>query len=204
MEVLRVIDAGPRAWLVEVADPLGFTAAVRAALGPDVVEVIPAATTVLVTAAAHADRLALRSRLEALPAAPAEPGDEPPAVEIPVVYDGEDLGAVAEATGLAIAEVVARHAGATYRCAFCGFAPGFGYLDGLDPALSLPRRPSPRTRIPAGAVAIAAGYSAVYPSVSPGGWHLLGHTEAIMWRTERDPPALVVPGATVRFVEVGS
>ncbi len=97
-------------------------------------------------------------------------------------------------------EVVERHTAPTYRCAFCGFAPGFAYLTGLDPALHLPRRPTPRTRVPAGSVAIAAEYAAVYPSASPGGWHLIGHTDATMWDATRDEPALVRPGTLVRFV----
>ena len=90
------------------------------------------------------------------------------------MYDGEDLADVAAACGMSTDEVVRRHVAGRYTCAFCGFAPGFAYLTGLDPALHLPRRPTPRTRVPAGAVAIAAEYTAVYPSPSPGGWHLLG------------------------------
>ena len=100
-----------------------------------------------------------------------------------------------------VGEVAARHAAPTYTCAFCGFAPGFAYLVGLDPALHLPRRATPRTRVPAGSVAIAAEYTAVYPSASPGGWHLLGHTTLALWdplpRTRR---RCVEPGTSVRFV----
>ena len=202
-EPVTVVDYGPQAWLVEVADPLGFAAAVHDALGDDVDEIVPAAATVLVTVASPADRAAIREALTSLRPARTDHAAEVAAVELPVLYDGEDLEDVAEATGMSVAEVVARHAAPTYRCAFCGFAPGFGYLTGLDPSLHLPRRATPRIRIPAGAVAIAAGYSAVYPSASPGGWHLIGHTDAPMWRTDRDPPALVVPGAEVHFVEVG-
>ena len=95
---------------------------------------------------------------------------------------------------------MSRHSDATYRAAFCGFAPGFAYLTGLDPALQLPRRATPRTRVPAGSVAIAAGYSAVYPTTSPGGWHLVGHTDAVLFDADRDPPALIAPGTTVHFV----
>jgi len=99
-----------------------------------------------------------------------------------------------------VAEVVDLHTSATYRCAFCGFAPGFGYLTGLDPSLHLARRATPRSRVPSGSVAIAAGYSAVYPTASPGGWHLLGRTHVELWRSDRDVPALITPGAFVRFV----
>ena len=92
------------------------------------------------------------------------------AVTIDVVYGGPDLVAVAEATGLTVGQVVERHLSGTYTVAFCGFSPGFAYLRGLDPALQIPRRAVPRTRVPAGSVAIAARYSSVYPSASPGGW----------------------------------
>lgn len=95
-----------------------------------------------------------------------------------------------------------RHAAGTYRAAFCGFAPGFAYLTGLDPSLHLPRRDTPRTRVPAGSIAIAAEYTAVYPSASPGGWHLIGRTDATLFDPQRQPPALIVPGTAVHFVPV--
>ncbi len=116
------------------------------------------------------------------------------------MYDGEDLDDVARATGLDRDEVIARHTGSSFRVDFCGFAPGFAYLRGLDEALWLPRRSTPRTRVPAGSVAIADVYSAVYPGVSPGGWHLLGTTSTRVWDVDRDPPALLEPGTEVRFV----
>lgn len=122
-----------------------------------------------------------------------------PALSIDVAYDGEDLTAVASATGLSIAEVVTRHSDAEYLAAFAGFAPGFTYLTGLDPLLALPRRSTPRTSVPAGSVAIAVGYSAVYPRPSPGGWHLLGHTSAVLFDPRGNPPALITPGTRVRF-----
>ena len=120
-------------------------------------------------------------------------------VVLDVVYDGDDLGDVAGAAGLTVEEVVEIHSGALYGCDFCGFAPGFAYLSGLDPRLHLPRRATPRTSVPAGSVAIAGPYTAAYPSASPGGWHLLGRTDATMWDLGADPPALITPGATVRF-----
>ena len=120
-------------------------------------------------------------------------------VRIPVVYDGPDLAEVADATGLTTREVVGLHTAATYRVDFCGFAPGFGYLSGLPEALHRPRRQTPRTRVPAGAVAIASHYSAVYPTASPGGWHLLGSTDVSMFDPARTPPALLAPGTRVRF-----
>jgi KipI family sensor histidine kinase inhibitor len=120
--------------------------------------------------------------------------------DIPVDYDGEDLVAVAALVGCSVADVVEMHSAATYRVAFCGFAPGFGYLTGLDPRLHVPRRDTPRTKVPAGSVAIASEYSAVYPRSSPGGWHLLGTTKTTMWNVNHTPPSLLQPGDTVRFV----
>ncbi len=122
-------------------------------------------------------------------------------VEIPVVYDGPDLDAVATMLRLSRDEVVALHTGGLWTAGFAGFAPGFAYLTGADGRLSVPRRAEPRTRVPAGAVALAAGYSAVYPRPSPGGWQLIGRTEEPMWEITRDPPALVGAGQRVQFVE---
>jgi KipI family sensor histidine kinase inhibitor len=117
-------------------------------------------------------------------------------VEIPVRYDGEDLESVAQACSLTTEQLIVLHSGVEYEVSFCGFAPGFAYLVGLPHQLHLPRRASPRTRVP------AATYSAVYPRESPGGWHLLGTTNASMWDVSRQPPALLQPGMGVRFVRV--
>ncbi|MFV0306684.1 MAG: 5-oxoprolinase subunit B family protein [Desertimonas sp.] len=201
----RFRPSGPRAWLVETDDPLGFSATVRAGAsgaGVAVVEVVPAERTVLVTVATGDQLAPARRWLAALPAT-AGGARSDKAIELAVRYDGEDLAGVAEATGLSVAEVIARHTGNDYVSAFCGFAPGFAYLTGLDPMLVLPRRDTPRTRVPAGSVAVAAGYTAVYPSVSPGGWHLLGHTDATLWDLARRPPALLAPGTRVRFRVIG-
>ena len=110
---------------------------------------------------------------------------------------------MAALTGLSQAEVIARHQAAEYRVGWLGFAPGFGYITGLDPALAVPRLDSPRLSVPAGSVAIAGGLAAVYPAASPGGWRLLGRTAAVMWDPGRDPPALLAPGQRVRFRGVG-
>lgn len=121
-------------------------------------------------------------------------------VELPVHYDGADLAAVAAHAGLSTAEVVALHTAPEYTVRFCGFSPGFGYLDGLDARLHVPRHHSPRTSVPAGSVAIAGAFTGVYPRSSPGGWQLLGRTAAVLWDVRRDPPALLAPGTRVRFV----
>ncbi|NNG35450.1 allophanate hydrolase subunit 1 [Nakamurella sp. DB0629] len=123
-------------------------------------------------------------------------------VEIPVRYDGADLGEVAALTGLGVAELIAAHTDSVWRAAFAGFAPGFAYLTGGDPRLAVPRRTHPRTEIPSGAVGLAGEYCGIYPRRSPGGWQLIGRTDAVLWDERRDPPALLTPGTLVRFVAV--
>lgn len=183
--------------------PAGWAAAVGALGLSGVVDIVPAARTVLVSCATADDLAAVRPRLADVHTAgggPVDPGAVAPAVTIAVRYDGLDLAEVADRCGTTVAGVVELHAGGDYRVAFCGFAPGFAYLDGLPPELALPRRATPRPRVPTGAVAIAAGYAAVYPRDSPGGWHLLGHTDAVLWDVDRARPALLTPGTAVRFV----
>ena len=201
---MRVLPCGQRAVLVELDDldaVMGLHAALAARPLEGVLEVVPAARTLLVCfdpLATDAGRLT--RALRATPFAPGAPAAGPQA-EIPVTYDGEDLEAVAAHAGIAPAEVGARHAGGEYVVAFIGFAPGFAYMTGLDERLHVPRRDEPRTRVPAGAVAVADRFTAVYPRPSPGGWQLIGSTDAPLWDLEREPPALLVPGARVRFVE---
>jgi KipI family sensor histidine kinase inhibitor len=128
-------------------------------------------------------------------------GAEP--ILIPVRYggeDGPDLEAVAAATGCGVSEVVSRHSAVTYRVTMMGFVPGFGYLWPLDERLRLPRRDVPRTRVPAGSVAIAGAQTAVYPATTPGGWHLLGRTDAVLCDFSRADPFLFEVGRSVRFV----
>ena len=119
--------------------------------------------------------------------------------QIPVHYDGMDLESVAAATGLSTSEVVARHAARTYTVDLIGFVPGFAYLSELDPSLQIPRRSEPRSRVPAGSVAIAAALTGVYPLDTPGGWHIIGRTDTHMFDPIREPPALLQAGDTVRF-----
>lgn len=119
--------------------------------------------------------------------------------DIEVTYNGEDLKEVARVTGLSIIEVILCHSAATYTVAFLGFAPGFPYLAGLDPKLRMPRLQSPRTQVPAGAVAIADEFSGIYPQATPGGWRILGHTNTVLFDVSRPTPALLMPSDTVHF-----
>ncbi|WP_067458727.1 5-oxoprolinase subunit PxpB [Actinomadura macra] len=199
---MRIRRAGDAALLVETGDlstAHRLNAALRHAALPGIVDVVPGERTVLVVAAPSADLDRLAARLPGLPL-PEDAGGDADPVEVPVVYDGEDLDEVARLTGLSRDEVVQRHCGATYTVAYLGFSPGFGYLTGLDPALHVPRRESPRTAVPAGSVAIAGPYAAVYPSRSPGGWRLLGRSGLALWDVTRDPPSLLRPGTRVCFV----
>ncbi|WP_458690916.1 5-oxoprolinase subunit B family protein [Nocardia tengchongensis] len=227
----EVRAAGDRALLVIPPLPAmiaGLLSALRPP-PPGVVDVLPAAETVLVILDSPQSLVVARKRLQALlirleaaarvsagarrlpDRPPAEIGatgsegenSEPAPVLIPVRYGGADLPEVARLLGLSESEVVAQHTGAVWRCAFVGFAPGFGYLESPDARLTVPRRTQARTAIPAGAVALAGGYSAVYPRRSPGGWQVIGTTDASMWDVDRDPPALVRAGTPVRFVDAG-
>jgi KipI family sensor histidine kinase inhibitor len=166
---------------------------------PGVVDLVPAARTLLVrldpaatTVVAVAEALADRE-------ADAHDHRDVDEIEVPVTYDGEDLDAVAEHTGLTTREVVEAHTGTPWTVAFVGFAPGFAYLAGGDDRLRVPRRSDPRRRVPAGAVGLAGEFSGVYPRTSPGGWQLIGRTELRMWDLDRDPPGLLAPRTVVRF-----
>ncbi len=128
------------------------------------------------------------------------------AIEIPVCYGGAfgaDLEDSARELGISPDELIARHAAATYRVAMIGFAPGFPYLLGMDPAIALPRLATPRTRVPAGSVGIGGAQTGIYPKESPGGWRILGRTPLVLFDETRDPPALLAPGDAVRFVPIG-
>jgi KipI family sensor histidine kinase inhibitor len=162
----------------------------------DAVEVVPAARTVLFDGVA--DPAALTTWLRGW-----TPSGELPdggLVEVPTTYDGPDLEFVATAWGTDVAGVVARHSAVEYVAAFCGFAPGFSYLSGLPPELAVPRLESPRPRVGPGSVGLAGAWCGVYPTASPGGWRLLGRTDATLWDQTRDHPALLPPGTRVVFV----
>ena len=196
---MRVLPFGPGAILAEyesLAEVMSVDAALRDSDLAGIDEVIPAARTVLVTYN-RVDRAALEKLLVPGPSVLRAEG---PIVEIPVIYDGPDLEEVSEATGLSIDEIIQTHSGTVYSAAFLGFTPGWAYLVGLPPSLHLPRRPTPRTSVASGSVAIANEFTGVYPTLSPGGWHLLGHTTATMFDVDRDKPSLVMAGDRVRFV----
>ena len=197
----RLLPYGAAAVLLECAD-LVETQRLRPGIEQRfdaVTEIVPGARTLLLrlgrplSAAERQDLLDL-------------PGVDPPTaadqdmVTIDVDYSGPDLAEVAERTGMSADEVVATHAGQVWAVAFCGFAPGFGYLVGEHDRLAVPRRERPRTAVPAGAVGLAGAFSGVYPRSGPGGWQLIGHTDATLWDLDRDPPALLQPGGRVRFV----
>ncbi|MFC3689702.1 5-oxoprolinase subunit B family protein [Aquipuribacter hungaricus] len=221
---MRVLPSGSGGVLVEVDDlaqVLALAAHLRAHPPTGVVDVVPAARTVLLVldqavtgpAAVGAAVRALPSELLRGPAdlgpggtgATAGEAAAGPVVTVPVVYDGADLDEVGALTGWGADGVVARHTATTWTVAFSGFAPGFAYCvaDG-GPVWQVPRRATPRTRVPAGSVALADAWTGVYPGASPGGWQLLGRTGAPLWDVDREPPALLRPGVRVRFVDAGN
>ena len=200
-----MLPYGDRALLVEVAD-LAAVAAVRGALErsplPGQRDLVPAARTVLVVLDRAPSDLDVAT-LRRLPLGAPADGGAAATVELPVVFDGADLDEVAALTDRTAADVVRLLTTVELTVAFCGFAPGFGYLTGLPEELHLPRRATPRTRVPAGSVALAGPFAGVYPQASPGGWQLVGRTDAVLFDVDRDPPALLAPGTTVRFRDGG-
>lgn len=194
--VLGVRPVGAHAALVEVADAssaLGLALWLRERV--QAVDVVPAAASVLVDGCEPASLAAVVHQW---------PGGagvaDGPVVEIDVTYDGPDVESLAARLGVTPAELVAQHVAVEHVVAFCGFAPGFGYLSGSP--WDVPRLKSPRARVPAGAVGLAGRWTGVYPTASPGGWQVIGHTDAVLWDASREAPALLAPGTRVRFREV--
>lgn len=200
---LRVLPVGDDALLVEVAsgaeaEALHAELVRRRAAGLLAVrEIVPAARTVLLDGVPDPVRVTSELTAAHIPAAPARARE---VIELPVRYDGPDLAEVAAHWGVSAREVARIHADTEFRVAFCGFAPGFGYLTGLPPRYDVPRRATPRTAVPAGSVALAGPYTGVYPRSSPGGWQLIGSTDVVLWDHARVPAALLSPGTRVRFV----
>ncbi len=198
----RLLPYGERATLVECTDldeALGLLAALQRQPVEAIEEVIPGARSLLLRLRrplTHREERDISIREGAEPV-----GESASEVEIRVEYDGEDLDEVAALTGLSPEEVVATHIGQSWTVGFCGFAPGFAYLRGEHDRLRVPRRETPRTKVPAGSVGLADQWSGVYPRRGPGGWQLIGHTDQAIWDLHREPPALLHPGAVVRFVD---
>jgi KipI family sensor histidine kinase inhibitor len=213
---ITIHDYGDRALLLEfdsTAEVLAWADALREAELLGVLDIVPAARTVLLKLAGPRYQAPTRQRLaklrvtaEALAEATAPIAGRAD-IQIDVVYDGPDLDEVARLTGMTPNQVVAAHTGTPWRVGFGGFAPGFAYLVGGDERLNVPRQSEPRTRVPAGSVALAGEFSGVYPQESPGGWQLIGRMAkdpAELWDVDRDPPALLRPGMWVQFREVRS
>ena len=206
MRTLR--PAGHHGLLVE-CDDLQDVMALHRALAADrprgVIDLVPAARTVLLTFGPSTSLAELAAVVSAVPTSGehrARPSVADREVVVPVTYDGADLDDVAELTGIPREEVVRRHQAAEHRVAFTGFAPGFAYVVGSDAGLVVPRRATPRTRVPRGSVALAAEFTGIYPREGPGGWQIVGRTEVTLWDLDQDPPALLTPGTRVRFTEV--
>ncbi|MGI9089830.1 MAG: 5-oxoprolinase subunit PxpB [Gemmatimonadaceae bacterium] len=213
---LRVAPLGDDAVVMTFGDTISREVASRVRSVADailaegirgVVDVVPAYTTIAVYFdPVHTSRDELTTLLAGLcgRAVTIDPLGEAAGrvVEIPVRYEGPDLNEVAEQTGVSVNDVIERHAAPTYYAYMLGFVPGFAYLGDLDPSLVLPRRTTPRQRVPAGSVAIAGAQTAVYPLVTPGGWHIIGSTALAMFDVNRHPPALIRAGDNVRFVPV--
>ncbi|WP_240619598.1 allophanate hydrolase subunit 1 [Blastococcus sp. TF02-8] len=204
MGVERAVAYGDRAVLLDADASIvpGLREALASAPLPGQVDLVPAARTLLVVL----DRPPTEHDLAVLralrPTGIAE-AVRPAVVDVPVVFDGPDLADVAALTDRTVADLVERLATIRFTVAFAGFAPGFGYLTGLPEELQVPRRATPRTRVPAGAVGLAGPYAGIYPRASPGGWQLVGRTDVVLFDVDRDPPALLVPGTVVRLRAVG-
>ncbi len=201
---MRLLPSGSTSLLVEV-DGIDEVLALYAALVEEdpagVVDLVPAASSVLVVIDPVVTSLsALMTSVRSVTPRHDDRGSGE-LVEIPVTYDGEDLGEVGSLFGWDVDEVVRQHSGQEWKVAFCGFAPGFGYLTSDSWTQDVPRRSSPRTKVPPGSVALAGEFCGVYPRESPGGWQLIGRTEVRVFDLARDPAALLSPGTRVRFVE---
>jgi KipI family sensor histidine kinase inhibitor len=202
---VRFRPAGPGALLVEVAS-LAEVRALHAQIqqeraagwAPELLDVVPAARTILLDGIADQDAATRDIQSWTIPPQPAGAGR---LTEIACRYDGPDLAAVAAQWGVPPGRVAAMHAEMEHEVAFCGFAPGFPYIAGLGPGREVARRDSPRATVSAGSVALGGEYTGIYPRASPGGWQVIGHTDAVMWDLGRDPAALLQPGDRVRFID---
>lgn len=194
---MRVLPVGPDAVLVEVdttEEAMALYDAARAA-ECDAREIVPAARTVLFDGVGAAFRVPDPADWASAPASWRPAGAT---VELLVRYDGPDLATTADLLGITADDLVERHTSTAFTVAFCGFSPGFAYCIGLG--VSVPRLASPRPRVEPGSVGLAGEFTGIYPTASPGGWRLIGSTDAALWDVRASPPALLSPGTTVRFV----
>lgn len=204
MKLMPCADSGLLVELADLDEVLALYAELDEERPDGVIDMVPAATTLLLTIDPTRTDVERLSRQVSAITVGTHHRVKAGEIEVPVVYDGEDLAEVARLTGLGERAVIEAHTGTAWTVAFCGFAPGFGYLVGGDDRLQVPRRDNPRTKVPPGSVALAGEFASVYPRESPGGWQLIGRTSLEVWNIEREPPALLVPGTVVRFVEVTS
>lgn len=201
---MRFLSVNLSSFLVELAslsETLALFDSLTETPEAGIEEMVPAARTLLIRFCPHTTSmkaLATKITCHSLTRRAIRSGQQ---VTIPVHYNGEDLPAVAELMGIAVRTLIQRHQESVWSVAFTGFAPGFAYMVSDTGAWQVPRRSSPRTRIPAGAVALAGEFSGIYPQASPGGWQLIGQTELKMWDLSRDPPALLMPGTQVTFTD---
>jgi KipI family sensor histidine kinase inhibitor len=199
----RLIDYGPAAALLEcenLAEVLGLLPQLRDQ--PKIKEVVPGARTVLLRLASPLDAVDRRGLLSMV--LTSTEIRQQVRIRVEVDYSGEDLRTVADHVGTTPAEVVELHTGQIWTVGFCGFAPGFAYLEGEHDRLRVPRRQQPRPNVPAGAVGLADSWSGIYPRAGPGGWQLIGRTDAQLWDLNRTPPALLQPGFQVKFTPTAS
>lgn len=204
---MKILPFGDRALLAQF-DSLGDTMHAYHALGaeptPGILELVPAASTILVriepaTRSLRATEQWITSTLERAGTSHSTRAPETPEVRIPVRYDGPDLADAADILGISASELVSRHSLAEWQCAFIGFAPGFAYLTSEHANFDIPRLETSRTAVPEGSVALAGEFTGIYPRSSPGGWKLIGTTDMLLWDDTRAIPATVTPGMTVKF-----
>jgi KipI family sensor histidine kinase inhibitor len=199
----RLLPYGDRAWLLECADLADAQAVHQWLAGqqrPEISEIVPGARTLLLRLQAPLPADLGRTMIDIVP--PRVDSNPADVISVDVRYDGPDLGHLAAHLGVGVEEIIDHHTGQDWTVAFCGFSPGFGYLAPTVRELPVPRHHSPRTRVPAGSVALADTWSAIYPSDSPGGWQLIGSTDVRLFDVAADPPALLRPGVRVRFRRV--
>jgi KipI family sensor histidine kinase inhibitor len=201
---MRVRTVGADALLLEVDDPAAWFRELQRRREQGelrVLDIVPGARSVLLDGLADPAAAAAALPTWRVSPATAAPGAE---VTVPVVFDGPDLADVAGMWGIAPSEVVRRLERIPWHVAFCGFAPGFAYLAGLPYQFAVPRLATPRPKVEAGSVGLADRYAGIYPTASPGGWRLVGHTSVTLFDPDRTPPALLTPGTRVRFVPTAS